>query len=169
MKKIIKWSLLLFIFCSIALMASVSFQKLQNQTIEKKTPLIIPQLRLTSVDTVDVNFATWSENVLLIYFNSDCSHCQYEAEEIKKNVDRLRKVKVVFMSSEPLSKIKLFAEAYKLDAQENIHFTNVNPEHVAVTFGALAIPHIFIYGPDKTLRKEFRGETKIEAILKYLE
>ncbi len=32
----------------------------------------------------------------------------------------------------------------------------------------LSIPHIFIYGSDKKLRKEFKGETKAEAILKYL-
>ncbi|WP_460908117.1 hypothetical protein [Spirosoma areae] len=35
-------------------------------------------------------------------------------------------------------------------------------------FGPTSVPHIFIYGPDRQLRKEYKGETKIDALLQYL-
>jgi hypothetical protein len=44
----------------------------------------------------------------------------------------------------------------------------LTPEESYKAFGPTSVPHLFIYGPDKELRKEFKGETKIDALLKYL-
>jgi hypothetical protein len=35
-------------------------------------------------------------------------------------------------------------------------------------YGSLSVPHLFLYGADRKLIKEFKGETKIEAILQYV-
>ena len=50
----------------------------------------------------------------------------------------------------------------------NIHFAKINQADAYNTFGSLAVPQIFIYGADGVLIKEFKGETKMEAVLQYL-
>ncbi|MFM7853102.1 MAG: hypothetical protein ACKO96_14580 [Flammeovirgaceae bacterium] len=47
-------------------------------------------------------------------------------------------------------------------------FAKINTEVVFDTFGSVSIPHIFIYDNEHKLIKEFKGETKMEAILQYL-
>jgi hypothetical protein len=72
------------------------------------------------------------------------------------------------MSSESIKVIKRTSVDFGLEGIPNIHFVKINPEHVFETFGSLSLPHIFIYGNDRKLIKEFKGETKMDAILKYL-
>lgn len=169
MRKTIKWALFLVIFPLFALMWTVAFQKLESQKTQSKNFATLPSMTLIATDTTPVDLVNWSKHIVLLYFNSDCDHCQYEALEIKNNFDRLRNTKIIFMSSEPLSKIRDFAEAVQLNTCGNIHFTYIDAKDASSTFGPLAIPHIFIYGPDKKLKKEFKGETKIEAILTFLQ
>jgi len=86
--------------------------------------------------------------------------------EIQKNVPAFADTEIVFMSSENLSVIREIPPQYTL-TQPNFHFTKINPEDVFENFGSLSVPNIFIYGADGKLIKEFKGETKMEAILKY--
>jgi hypothetical protein len=72
------------------------------------------------------------------------------------------------VSSEFIKEIKSFSIKYRLNDEPNVTFTKINPEDVYNTFGSVFIPHIFIYGKDRKLIKEFKGETKVEAILQYL-
>jgi hypothetical protein len=51
---------------------------------------------------------------------------------------------------------------------QNIKFLKINRDNVFENFGPLSTPHILIYNEDSKLVKEFKGETKIEAILQYL-
>ena len=118
--------------------------------------------------TLDSTYYQLQRNrtVVLIYFNSECQHCQYELGEIQKNVPAFADTEIVFMSSENLSVIREIPPQYTL-TQPNFHFTKINPEDVFENFGSLSVPNIFIYGADGKLIKEFKGETKMEAILKY--
>lgn len=73
------------------------------------------------------------------------------------------------MSSENISIIKKTSEDFGLAGLTNIHFTKINARDVFDTFGSVSVPHVFIYGKDSKLIKEFKGETKVEAILKYIQ
>jgi thiol-disulfide isomerase/thioredoxin len=105
---------------------------------------------------------------LILYFNSECDHCQYEAEAISQNVNKFENVNLLWVSYESLSIIRQFANTYKLASYPNIHFTKINHKAILSTFGSVSIPHIFIYDKDDKLLKEYKGETKVEALLKYL-
>jgi thioredoxin-related protein len=106
--------------------------------------------------------------LLLIHFNSECDQCQNELAELKRNLAALQTMKVLLMSSENISKIKILASEFSLEQFSNVDFVKINRNDVYENFGSLATPHIFIYGKDRKLIKEFRGETKMEAILQYL-
>ncbi len=168
MRNIIKWVLVILILCAIGWMANASFKKVQVSKSVKEKLNTLPVFSLVTLDSSSLeSTALAAGSLVLIYFNSECDHCQYEAQDIKNNIKAFSKATLVFMSSEPLAKIQAFAGTSGLSDQTNISFTKITSNDAFTSFGTLAVPHVFIYGPDKILRKEFKGETKAEAILKY--
>jgi thioredoxin-related protein len=105
---------------------------------------------------------------ILVYFDSGCDHCQYELNQIFVNKNSFKDLDIVLMSSELISTIKLYAERNCPIDLANIHFAKISQADAYNTFGSLAVPQIFIYGADGVLIKEFKGETKMEAVLQYL-
>jgi hypothetical protein len=105
---------------------------------------------------------------VVMLFNTACEHCHYEVTEIKKSISSFQRTSILMISSEPIKTIKAFAKEYGLDSEATITFAKINRDDVFETFGSVSIPHILIYDKDRKLIKEFKGETKIEAILQYL-
>ncbi|MBS1509127.1 MAG: redoxin domain-containing protein [Bacteroidetes bacterium] len=106
-------------------------------------------------------------SVLIIYF-PDCDHCQREATEISKHLKSFEKRPVWFISTASFADIDNFARQYKLAGYDNIHFVRTDIKDVINNFGGIPTPSVFIYSKEKQLVKAFKGETKIEEIIKYL-
>lgn len=169
MRTFITWGLIILILCTIGWMAKSSFEKIQNGKERKQKSSTLPDLKLFTLDSLAFDaFPNTHKFIVLIHFNTTCEHCHYEVLAIRDAADKFSHAEVIFFSTEALSLIRPFASASGLDEHSNIHFTKISFTDVTNTIGALSIPHIFIYGPDKKLRKEFKGETRPEAILKYL-
>lgn len=162
--------MIITVFCTIGWMVNASFTKLQQKKGRAIAINTLPELKLFSQDSLAFNFQSLPEKPLvLIHFNSGCEHCQYEASSIKASVEQFNSVHLIFFSSESITLIRQFSDHYGLNEYSNIHFTKINATDAAATLGTLAVPHIFVYGADRKLINEFRGETKPEAILKHLQ
>jgi hypothetical protein len=72
------------------------------------------------------------------------------------------------LSSESLSKIKIFATKYKVLGIKSLQIAQISSKIAVENLGFKAIPHILIYDAKGNLQKQFVGETKIEVIIKYL-
>lgn len=119
---------------------------------------------LFTLDSVQFNISS-PKFTVLVYFNSECEHCQYELSEIKKNMRSFQSSQLLLISSENISEIKKVAVEFDFT---NAVFLKINREDVFEKFGALSVPHLLLYSSDQKLIKEFKGETKIETILQYL-
>lgn len=106
--------------------------------------------------------------VLLIYFHPDCDHCQYEAGVIRDSLHRLAATEVLLISSAPAPQLEEFGEAYGLLGHPGVHILHDAAGAFHTLFGSNTIPSVFIYNRKRALVRHFKGETKIEAILKYL-
>lgn len=106
---------------------------------------------------------------LIILFNSDCEHCQYEASQLQKRHQEFARANVYLLTTETPIRAQSFAHTYGLDTLPMMHVGTLTPEEAYKVFGPTSVPHLFIYGPDGQLRKEYKGETKIEALTKYLQ
>ena len=106
---------------------------------------------------------------VVLFFSPDCEHCQYEAKDIFKQKDTFLGVNLWWVATADSAEIKQFSKTYGLEKLPNHHFAKLSGEKVVQTFGAVSVPHIFIYDETGTLQKEFRGETKVEALLKYVQ
>jgi hypothetical protein len=166
----LKKSLLLAAF--IVLFASALFliygivEKVAAKKLVQFKTQTLPQARLFALDSSRFSFPPSA--LAIIFFNSGCEHCQYEMKEINKKQSLFLNDELVLLSSENISAIKKASEDFGFANMPNIHFAKINDEDVFSAFGSVSVPHIFIYDKDHRLIKEFKGETKVEAIAKYL-
>ena len=58
---------------------------------------------------------------VIIYFNPDCEHCQYEATEISRHAEQFGNANTILITPEPLvKKVKAFAQTYHLNEVDNL-------------------------------------------------
>ena len=146
-----------------------SVRKLEQKEIRMEIISSIPSLSFQDLNgnPVQLNEITFAKPkpIVLILFNSECEHCQYEAMSISENIDQLDEAMIVFISAEEIDVIRSFGETYGLLEHANILCGQVDYPELTAVFKSVSYPNIFIYGNDGRLVKEFRGETKVEAIL----
>jgi len=166
MRPIILWLLTIAIVFSIAFMANETITKINNSHKVKKKIIVLKSLPLVTLDST--SYILKRTPLLIIFFTTTCEHCQYEMAQIKKSIHAFNQINVLMVSSEPIKDIRKFSIEFGLNDLPTVTFTKIRPEDVYDTFGSVSIPHVFIYSKDHELIKDFKGETKIEAILKYL-
>ena len=144
-----------------------SVRKLEQKEIRMEIISSIPSLSFQDLNgnPVQLNEINFAKPMVLILFNSECEHCRYEAMSIPENIDRLDEAMIVFLSAEEIDVIRSFGETYGLLEHANILCGQVDYPELTAVFKSVSYPNIFIYGNDGRLVKEFRGETKVEAIL----
>lgn len=71
------------------------------------------------------------------------------------------------VSFNTIADIKKFALQYGLN-YPNITFLQDPKLQFSTWFGKTSVPAVYIYNAQHKLVKEYHGETKIEAIIKYL-
>ena len=102
---------------------------------------------------------------LFIYFNSECDFCNHEAEMVQQNVTQLQDIQVVFISYEPIEKIKQFASKFKLLNHDNIYFLCDSKITFATTFDVKSMPCLVLYDKENNLIEKIKGQVKIETVL----
>jgi len=109
-----------------------------------------------------------NQGVCIFYYNAGCEHCQYEAAQISKEINVFKNTQVVMVSINTPEETAEFARTYKL---ENAGFIWLYDKEYAFYkwFGKSVSPSVYIYNKAHKLVKEYIGEVKIEAIIKYLD
>jgi peroxiredoxin len=107
------------------------------------------------------------KSIIIIYF-PDCDHCQREATEINNHIKAFENYQIWFISTASFVDIQRFAKKFVFAGNANIHFAQTQIEDVIRNFGSIPTPSVFIYSAERKLVKAFKGETRIEEILKYL-
>ncbi len=133
------------------------------ETIKKLPNFSFKDLSNKDFTEKDLNSAYTS--TLVIYFNTTCDHCQYEAQEIYKNKEKFSKTQILLISDEPTKDLQAFQTQYKLSELPNLSVLEDKNKVFGKAFGITSIPIIFIYDADKNLKKHLQGGVKIGKIL----
>ncbi|MFT5914092.1 MAG: thiol-disulfide isomerase/thioredoxin [Bacteroidia bacterium] len=128
----------------------------------------IPKLNFFTLDSSAFRNTqlVYKKSAIFIHFNTTCSHCQYEAEELAKSEEALAGIAVYMISNEPIQFIEQFSQEYALNNSNSVTFLKANQNQFFETFGSSNVPDVFIYNSEGKLTKHYSGETKIEAIIK---
>jgi thioredoxin-related protein len=105
---------------------------------------------------------------VFIAFHPECEHCQQEAKSINDKQKELQNTNIILFTSANDSLTNAFSTTYGLDTLKNVHVLSDRKNEMYQKFGVQTIPSIFIYNAEEHLLKYYKGETKIEAILKAL-
>lgn len=130
---------------------------------------IIPNFETYNMDSLKVNHAQFNNKpTIIVYFNTECEYCQYEATQIVKYQKQFKDVNLYMLSAENIAQIKAFTHKMGLDKISNLEMGKITVKESFEVFAFTRIPDILIYNASGQLQKHFKGETKTEAILKYL-
>lgn len=106
---------------------------------------------------------------VIIYFNPECEHCQYEASEIGKEAEQFAKANMILITpDDSVKRVEAFAAKYQLWEVDNLTILLDRGKQFKNRFGTAVFPSTFIYGTDQKLIKIFRGETRMDAIINSL-
>ena len=126
-----------------------------------------PAMTVTTLDGTQLNIKELKGKVVLILFQTDCDHCQREATAIQQNISAFQSYSLYFITTTSREDIQAFANQYKLNDYQNVHFGSTSNRSILDSFGPIDAPSLYIYS-DQKLVKAFNGETNIIAILKYI-
>ena len=105
------------------------------------------------------------EPLLLVYFHSDCSYCQYEAALIRDSLHLLAGVQILLISDEAPEQIRSFGEAHDLLDQPGLLLLHDPAGEQPSVFNTGVLPSVFVYDRRRRLVRYFKGETKLETLL----
>jgi peroxiredoxin len=106
---------------------------------------------------------------VIIYFSPDCDHCQYEAKELVANKNRFKNTNILMISPATADQISAFYKNYHLDELPHADVLNDKEYKFSTYFGSIIFPTVLIYDKKGDLKKKYKGEVKIEAILNQAE
>ncbi len=167
MKKTLKIVIPLLI---LSLLAFMGYKVLNKINYKKQVAENIKQIPTFSYVALDNKVFT-KENLekgkptLFIYFNSECDFCNHEAEMVQQNLEKLKAIQVVFISYEPIEKIKQFATKFNLLHHANITFLSDSKISFATTFDVKSMPCLVLYDNNQKLIEKIKGQVKIETVL----
>lgn len=171
MKKIARIGIPIILLLGISFMLIKTVKKIEQSKKIAKQIEIIPEFEFLEITTGNL-FTNLHINenkpTLFIYFNTECEHCLYEAEQISKNIEQFNNYQIIMISIEEPEKLNVFAGKYKLINHSNLFILYDKNLMFEKTLGNCPFPSCFIYNKDKELVKVFKGEVKIDALLKYL-
>ena len=140
-----------------------SYQIISKIQHKKQVEQNIQQMPKFSYNTLE-NKAFTIQNLrkntptIFIYYNSECDFCNYEAEMVRENRDKLKAVDVVFISFESLDKIKTFAQKHQLLNHDHIYFLSDTKITFATTFDVKSMPCIVLYDTNRHLIEKIKGQ-----------
>lgn len=170
MKKYLKIIIPILILGAIVFMGYKVITKINHKKEVAENIKTIPTFTYKTIDGKVFTNTDLKKNIptVFLYFNSECEHCQNEAEQIRDNVEKFENVQLVFISFEEPKKILDFATKYKLLDYDKITFLCDSKVNFATTFDVNTLPAVVIYDKNKKLLEKIKGEVKIEKILKQL-
>jgi thiol-disulfide isomerase/thioredoxin len=159
----------LYLFRLLCLLLPLGCSAPASRETEKEVPIAnsrndLPQMTVTTLAQSKIDLHKLQGNTILILFQPDCDHCQREALEIRKHLDRFNQYVIYFISAAEMPSIEAFGTSYDLIGHSNVNFAATTVENVIRSFGPIPAPSIYIYN-DQKLKKKFNGEIGIEAIL----
>ena len=170
MKKITGFILILLILGLVGWMIIASVKTAKEKEAIAAGISQVPEFSLQLVDSAHLSIhGDYTKSpLLLIYFNSDCEYCKAETKEIVDNQEQLEGIEMIFISLEPLDIIKQFGDSIGLTDLPNVLLGKINNQTADEILGITSAPQLFIYNREGKLTKQFKGSTKIEAIIKYV-
>lgn len=109
-----------------------------------------------------------NKQVILIWFNPDCEHCQAETKLITEHIDQFSDAHIVMATYQPFDKMKSFYEKYEIKNYPIISMGRDKKYFLANYYKVHFVPFIAIYDKNRKLKKVFEGGATIDQMVEAL-
>ncbi len=142
------------------------YYKIQGDEIIQE----IPDLELKTLEGENFNLQNLpkNKNSLVIYYNSECSHCVYELETLRDNSTLFEDYNIVFVSIEDSRLTQKFLEKMEVDQSHSFTFLSDPNWEFPVLFDIEATPTLFFYDKNQNLVRQNKGSLPYDVILEQL-
>jgi thiol-disulfide isomerase/thioredoxin len=158
-------------FTSIICFLGYKIVKKQTENEEiKSIKATLPKLEFYNLDSTKFQNTVLKENFnhIFIHFNTECEHCQAEAQLIHENINAFKNAQIVMVTPNTPKEILAFTKQYGIAQHPEILVLWDKDYRFVDWFGSSPFPSVYIYNRKQKLVKEYHGEVKIEAITKYI-
>ena len=108
-----------------------------------------------------------NEPIMLMYFRSDCGHCNITAAEVRDYMEWYP-IQLWMVSAEPMETIKTFVKKYELDKARNTKLMQDDTKGMHQWFDFKYIPYVVLIDKSGNLIKEFHSLPKPKEIQDFL-
>jgi len=171
MRKILKYLILALLLITGAWLVTRTWQSYQSKKEATERVQTLQHVCFESLTggQICVDEFDSRKPTVIIYFHPECEHCQYEASEIGKQAEEFEKANMILVTpDDSVKRVEAFAVKYHLWEVDNLTVLLDRNHQFLKSFGTAVFPSVFIYGADKKLVKMYKGEVKMEAIIKSL-
>ena len=127
----------------------------------------MPRISYTDINGTKILKPDNNNRTLIVYFSEKCPHCQFELNELNKNINQLENVQVYFFTS---AKDYLESENIKeynaLLNSANTTFAIINLKEYQNKCGGNVTPALYFFNEEGILYAKKNGETKYKSIKK---
>jgi peroxiredoxin len=170
MRRFIKPLIIIVLVGFLGSMGYVIVSKLKTRSEAEQRVKILPDFTFYTLEDAPFGKAQLKKKlpVVIVHFDTDCESCQYEAIQIRKDIDLLKGVQVLMITPSEPAKVRKFFADYGLEGNPVITPLIEKNNDFFNTFGVAVTPFEMVYSSELKLVKEFKGEVKMEAIMKQL-
>jgi len=109
-------------------------------------------------------------NLLVMFFNPTCEHCEDMTLEMEKHIYLFKKTKVLLVAgSNMASSLGDFIKALKVDQYPTLQPSLDSSKFIDKTFNYNGLPQINVYDHDRKLIRTFNSITTIDSLKAYIE
>lgn len=98
-----------------------------------------------------------NQPTVIFHFDSQCSHCQYEAIDFLKNIDSFKNANTLWVSEEPFESIKAFYDSFDFQKYKHVKFLKSYENEFYRLFQTRVTPSILLYNQKRQFIKKCIG------------
>lgn len=126
----------IIIFMATILLISITYGIILKLSENRQTnSKRIHQPKLSTVRFIKDTPMIDGKPTLIILFNSECEHCQYEAGQLQKRHSEFKTANVYMLTTEAPVRAQAFARHYGLDTLSIMHVGTLTQEEAYKAFG----------------------------------
>jgi thioredoxin-related protein len=106
--------------------------------------------------------------IVIMFIHPECDFCQEEIKQLRVNQNNLKDIFILLITSSPKEQARDFYINQELSQFTNLQFLSDEDMKISDCFDVNIIPSIFLYNENQKLIHKFKGEIKVETLIRYL-
>ena len=170
MRSILTISATIAFLCILAILTAGIIVRSRHRLQTRAPGELLPDFSFCDVEYRPFSSAEiGSGPLLLIYFDPDCEHCEYEIGNLLKSRLPLTRYKVILITEAGHTSAEGFVQRHKLGDYPSFIVLLDTACQFNALFGSHLTPANLIYDRELKLVRVLEGEYKAETLIKYLD